>query len=408
MTAPFAIVPLALFGNPQLADREAYVLIALYSFADSSGACWPSLASIAQRSYTGRSTVARVLQSLEAKGFLTRERRQKAGTNAPTSTLYHLTSVIVPQRDSLAAGLSISETIPDQDGDSPAAGPEHIQLTNHENTSAAFAPPALGSPKDESSPEMIVGLSTEGLARLETIKAENRERIRREVADMSEEDVRAAEDRIVEYSENRIALRQLLAESPSLDAPSPSAAEGPRARRSGVGQCELLVTDSIPAPEVAAGKKPCRSSPPQPMTHQILELFSDVAKIEGVTIAYRGKDGAAAKRLAVLFQDKPEDLEDLCAFFFGIRKKRDDRFWNEQPPTPSAFLALLSRVQTLYAKERPREEDAEVCPACGGPVKASASLCPHCGLSKGSFSDAAAIEAARRRAVPLHTAEVPA
>jgi hypothetical protein len=270
------------------------------------------------------------------------------------------------------------------------SGPELDKRIKLERIADASASHSSGNANNGPSPEKIIGLSSEGVARLETIKAENREQDQRAIANLSENDVRAIDAQVTEYLENRRALRQLLTESPSLDAPSPPA------------------TEITPAPEAPAGKKPCRPSPPQPMTHQILELFSDVAKIEGVTIAYRGKDGAAAKRLAVLFQDKPEDLEDLCAFFFGIRKKRDDRFWSEQPPTPSAFLALLSRVQTLYAKERPRKEDAEVCPACGGPVKASASLCPHCGLSKGSFSDEAAIEAARRRTAPMQTAEVPA
>jgi hypothetical protein len=83
-------IPLAVFEAPDITEPEFAVLVALYSYADSEGRCWPSLASIARRAHLDRSTVKRVLLPLERDGFLSRVRRLEEGRREPTSSFYTL------------------------------------------------------------------------------------------------------------------------------------------------------------------------------------------------------------------------------------------------------------------------------------------------------------------------------
>ena len=86
----FACVPHALLEAPDIAASEFAVLVALYSYADSEGKCWPSLASIARRAHLAKRSTVRVLSSLEKNGYLARLKRFEKGSRELTSTLYTL------------------------------------------------------------------------------------------------------------------------------------------------------------------------------------------------------------------------------------------------------------------------------------------------------------------------------
>lgn len=63
------------------------MLIALCSYVDSDGTCWPSLATIGRQSAIDRRKVPDLLRELEARGWINRERRQDESGDA-ASTKY--------------------------------------------------------------------------------------------------------------------------------------------------------------------------------------------------------------------------------------------------------------------------------------------------------------------------------
>jgi hypothetical protein len=86
----FVRIPRALLEAPDIKAPEFAVLVALYSYADSEGKCWPSLASIARRAHLDRSTVKRILSVFETDAYLSRSKRFEEESREPTSTLYVL------------------------------------------------------------------------------------------------------------------------------------------------------------------------------------------------------------------------------------------------------------------------------------------------------------------------------
>ncbi len=129
-----AIVPLSAFTDQRLTSSERFTLIALLSFANAEGKCWPSLTRIAERTGFSRCGVTKILGSLEKKGIISRERRTESESREHISTLYSITSkyhlppskpVLPPNKDTL---LQVANQF--NQGGKPSL-PEHIQLTNH-------------------------------------------------------------------------------------------------------------------------------------------------------------------------------------------------------------------------------------------------------------------------------------
>ena len=86
---PYVIFRRELLEDPELSGVERMVYIAVASYATPDGKAWPSLASIAKRSGFSPRTVVRALDSLEAKGLISRSRRPMVG-NRRLTTVYYL------------------------------------------------------------------------------------------------------------------------------------------------------------------------------------------------------------------------------------------------------------------------------------------------------------------------------
>ncbi|TQF00199.1 MAG: helix-turn-helix domain-containing protein [Spiribacter salinus] len=66
----FARMPVAVFGDRRLSVRDMRVLGVLYAHANAAGACWPSLAAIADMAALDRRDAQRTLRRLEATGWV--------------------------------------------------------------------------------------------------------------------------------------------------------------------------------------------------------------------------------------------------------------------------------------------------------------------------------------------------
>lgn len=88
-TERFSMVPSSLLEHSGLKGREKVVIVALLSFCDRAGTCFPSLSRLAKTAGLSKATVARSLLFLEDRGVLTRKRRMSPEGDF-TSTLYTL------------------------------------------------------------------------------------------------------------------------------------------------------------------------------------------------------------------------------------------------------------------------------------------------------------------------------
>ena len=88
-TERFSMVPSSLLEHSGLKGREKVVLVALLSFCDRAGVCFPSLSRLAKTAGLSTATVKRSLCLLESQGLLSRKRRMSPEGDF-TSTLYTL------------------------------------------------------------------------------------------------------------------------------------------------------------------------------------------------------------------------------------------------------------------------------------------------------------------------------
>jgi DNA-binding MarR family transcriptional regulator len=91
---PFAALPHAIAGRPDITPTEKAVLLALLFWAKAKAICWPSDASIGARIGRSVGTVQRALRRLEVLGLIV---RQKTADN-PTGRLIVLVWVAERQR----------------------------------------------------------------------------------------------------------------------------------------------------------------------------------------------------------------------------------------------------------------------------------------------------------------------
>ena len=90
MKGKFMLIPDEMLGDNRLKPLDMVAYAALDSFADSSGAAWPSIPTIAERGSVSPATVKRALSRLEKAGYIIRQRRCRTGTKEFDSTLYTL------------------------------------------------------------------------------------------------------------------------------------------------------------------------------------------------------------------------------------------------------------------------------------------------------------------------------
>lgn len=84
----FAIVPTKLLDDPTLDAAEKMTLIALLSYANPEGRCWPSLERIAQRAGISRRGTMKILKRLDDRSLIERTRRTEPQSKEPASTVY--------------------------------------------------------------------------------------------------------------------------------------------------------------------------------------------------------------------------------------------------------------------------------------------------------------------------------
>jgi DNA-binding transcriptional ArsR family regulator len=93
-----------------------YVLLALVERSDQSGACWPSVATLAKQTGLGERTVRAKLTELEAGGAIERERRHRKDGTRTSDRI-----VLVYADIGLAAGDAVSPAAGDAARQPPAA-----------------------------------------------------------------------------------------------------------------------------------------------------------------------------------------------------------------------------------------------------------------------------------------------
>ena len=82
-------VPFSLVVDPEITNATMRVYVALASFTDASGHCYPAIATIAKRAGCAKATVKRELKWLEEAWYITRQRRN--ASTGRRSNLYTLT-----------------------------------------------------------------------------------------------------------------------------------------------------------------------------------------------------------------------------------------------------------------------------------------------------------------------------
>ena len=102
-----------------ISPTEKLVLLALADHANKANQCWPSLRRIEARTGLARSTVAANLNSLEANGFLGRQR-----STGRSSTRYFLNITRNLCAELPEAHVSFSETVSEADCSSSSSGPQ--------------------------------------------------------------------------------------------------------------------------------------------------------------------------------------------------------------------------------------------------------------------------------------------
>lgn len=92
---PFVIIPHS--ALEKLEAHEQVILMWLFIYADKEGKCYPSIATLGKKSKLSRSTVIRVLKTLEHKGVIKKENRFK--WNEQQSCLYSLLTELCCNND---------------------------------------------------------------------------------------------------------------------------------------------------------------------------------------------------------------------------------------------------------------------------------------------------------------------
>lgn len=110
-------IPAWWLDHPELDADGLAVLAALSTYADESGVCWPSQATLAAKLKRSRPTVNRIVGRLESIGLIAVEHRN--GTNGGRlSCRYRLR---------LSQPMSTTVTAPDSKADSPCSSASHEQ-----------------------------------------------------------------------------------------------------------------------------------------------------------------------------------------------------------------------------------------------------------------------------------------
>jgi hypothetical protein len=82
-------IPVWLLADPDVAPKAKIVYLALLTFIDRNGECWPAHTAIAARSALSVSTVKRALEQLREQGVVTWRARWRSDTGQ-TSNHYTL------------------------------------------------------------------------------------------------------------------------------------------------------------------------------------------------------------------------------------------------------------------------------------------------------------------------------
>ncbi len=279
-TGPVARIPLSILEDASLLKAEAWTFIALYSFADDRGECWPSLDRIASRAHLTRRCVVDSLRNLESKKLIERTRRFERNSREPTSTRYRVLCRESGSLGSESSSLQVGNTIP------------YVGNGMH-----------LG--REPGSPELINELKKDTLS------------------------------------------------SPLSSKSKKAVKEKP----------EALSPDQLAAYHAAESR------------------FQDTAKTEGVTWNHP-RQGKALRSLVEAYTDRLASLPGIVETFLTLRGGKET-FWTKQPPTASALLALLDRVETEAAKRRPPAPDRKplpTCPVCRSTYPVGSQICPRCGF----------------------------
>lgn len=115
--------------------------------------------------------------------------------------------------------------------------------------------------------------------------------------------------------------------------------------------------------------------------HAVESRLQGVAKESRITWDH-GREGKKLHSLVEAYTDRLDSLPGIVETFLGLRSGKAG-FWKDQPPTPSALLSVLSRVENESAKYQPRATDMKplpTCPACSSPHPEAAQTCPRCGI----------------------------
>lgn len=164
---------------------------------------------------------------------------------------------------------------------------------------------------------------------------------------------------------------------------------------------ETAKVPKVPKVPQARVPKPKREkTPPLPMTAEILRLFSEPAEAAGVPLVF-GREGAAAKKLATLYEGRDGELRDLCDFFLGALREGKEWWADKKPPLPSSLLPIIAHVVMAFGPRKPPE--TVPCPACGSLLAEPPVFCGACGLR--NFADESAIGDAKARWRREHTRE---
>lgn len=97
-----------------------------------------------------------------------------------------------------------------------------------------------------------------------------------------------------------------------------------------------------------------------PTSHQsikhIFEQGSTVLSPTHEPYYHDGKEAKAVKFLETRYEQNPKAFELLARKFFKLIKS-GDKFWSEQPFTPSAFNSLYNRIQRARAPDETQEQE---------------------------------------------------
>ena len=132
------------------------ILLALAEHADEEGRCWPSLTRLAALTEADRRTVTRGLAELEARGFLTRDRRPGKGTSYRLAIGRPRTEVLATETSDLAD----SEVTPASQTNAPARGVTPLNQGN--DAPGGMRPPGARDPHSRGVTPRDQGCETPG------------------------------------------------------------------------------------------------------------------------------------------------------------------------------------------------------------------------------------------------------